>query len=111
MGYVNHNIKLGCAITMFQKDDHIFRITVTRKKKKKKKKKIQRAEKPPSFVTPFNNTYVIYHQCTMIICMTVSWCNNLLLGNKLKQILIKNGSGLFVSLNCLLLLLLNPNGL
>ena len=81
------------------------------KKKKKKKKKIQRAENPPSFVTPFINTYVIYHQCTMIICMTVSWCNNLLLGNKLKQILIKNGSGLFVSLNCLLLLLLNPNGL
>ena len=102
---------------MFQKDDHIFRINVTRKKKNKKKqkknkkKKIQRAENPPSFVTPFINTYVIYHQYTMIICMTVSWCNNLLLGKKLKQILIKNGSGLFVSLNCLLLLLLNPNGL
>ena len=108
MGYVNHNIKLGCAIAMFQKDDHIFRINVTCKKKKKKKK-IQIAEKPPSFVTPFINTYVIYHQCTMIICMTVFWCNNLLLGNKLKQILIKNGSGVFVSLNCLLLLLLNPN--
>ena len=41
---------------MFQKDDHIFRITVTRKKKKKKKKKKKnpKSRKSPQFCHTFH---------------------------------------------------------